>query len=291
MIRCPRFSSRTLALALALIAFPAEAAPALWAARDGDSTVYLFGTAHAVRPDSRWRTPELDAALASSTALWLEVQTGGGREAAAAVVQKLGLDRATPLEARLAPALKAKLDALLIQYGVPAARLSPMKPWLAGVTIAMLPLGKAGLDSKAGADAVLRASAEAQGDRIDGFDTPEAQVRYLADLPMGEQIAFLENAVDRAARGSDLPNKIADAWESGDVGAVDSILNSELKAKMPSLYRRLLVDRNRRYSERIEALLAGKDDQFVAVGIGHLVGGDSIRAFLKRKGVKVRRIQ
>ncbi len=207
------------------------------------------------------------------------------------MVQKLGLDPATPLESRLPPALKVKFEAVLAQYGVPAARLSPMKPWLAGVTLSMLPLAKAGLDAKAGADVGLRISAAEQGDRIEGFDTPEEQVRTLADLPEGEQLAFLENVIARAAGGADLPTKVAAAWESGDVAAVDSILNAELKAKVPSLYRRLLVDRNRRYAERIEALLAGKEDQLVAVGIGHLVGTDSIQAFLKRKGVKLRRIQ
>ncbi|MGZ8326264.1 MAG: TraB/GumN family protein [Allosphingosinicella sp.] len=290
MKRLPRRAARMLVLAAAVTAVSAEAAPALWAASDGDSTVYLFGTAHAVRPNSNWRTPELDAALASSTALWLEVRTAGDRNAAAALVQKLGLDRSRHLESRLPPALKAKLDAVLAQYGVPAARLSPMKPWLAGVTISMLPLAKAGLDAKAGADVGLRTSAAAQGDRIEGFETPEEQVRTLADLPEGEQLAFLESAVDRAAGGSDLPNKIAAAWESGDLAAIDSILNAEIKVKMPSLYRRLLVDRNSRYAERIKALLAGKEDQFVAVGVGHLVGVDGIPVLLERKGVKLRRI-
>ncbi|HYW15426.1 MAG TPA: TraB/GumN family protein [Allosphingosinicella sp.] len=290
MIRLSRFAAPALALAAAFAAVPARAAPALWAASDRDSTVYLFGTAHVARPNSKWRTRELDAALESSTALWLEVRTDGHREAAAAVIQKLGLDPSRALESRLPPALKAKLDAVLALYGVPAERLSPMRLWLAAVTLSRLPLARAGLDPKAGADLSLRTSAAAEGDRIEGFDTPEEQVRYLADLPEDEQLAFLENVVDRAARGADLPSRIADAWESGDVAAIDSILNAELKAKMPSLYRRLLVERNRRYAGRIEALLAGKEDQFVAIGIGHLVGADGIPALLERKGVKLRRI-
>lgn len=290
MIRLFRYAVPALALA-AVVAIPARAAPALWAASDRDSTVYLFGTAHVARPNSKWRTRELDAALASSTTLWLEVRTDGDRRAAAALIQELGLDPSRSLESRLTPALKAKLDAVLAQYGMPASRLSSMKPWLAAVTLAGLPLAKAGLDPKAGADMSLRASAEAEGDRIEGFETAREQVGHLADLSEDEQLAFLENVVDRAARGADLPARIADAWESGDVAAIDSILNSELKAKMPKLYRRLLVDRNRRYAERIEALLAGKEDQLVAVGVGHLVGGDSIQAFLGRKGVKLRRIR
>jgi uncharacterized protein YbaP (TraB family) len=269
----------------------AHAAPALWAASDGDSTIYLFGTAHAVRADAKWRTPALDEALASSKALWLEMETGEDRSATASVIQKLGLDPAAPLATKLTPAMQAKLNAVLAQYGFPAAQVAPMRPWLAGVTLAMLPLAKAGLDPKAGADAALRESAKAQGDRIEGFDSPERQVRYLADLPEAEQIAFLENVLERAAGGTEVPLKIAAAWEQGDLATIDSVLNSELKAKAPTLYRRLLVERNARYADRVAELLAGKEDQLVAVGVGHLVGGDSVLAMLKAKGIALRRIQ
>lgn len=268
-----------------------QAAPALWAASDGDSTVYLFGTAHAVRSGAQWRTPELDRALASSTALWLEMQTSDDKSATMAIVQKLGLDPGTPLSARLSPALQAKLDKVLVQYGLPAAQVAPMKPWLAGMTLAMLPLARAGLDPKAGADLALRESAKAQGDRIDGFDTPDRQVRYLADLSEADQVAFLENVLDRAAGGTEIPVKIADAWEKGDLAAIDAILNSELKAKAPALYQRLLVERNARYADRIAELLAGSEDQLVAVGVGHLVGSDSVQKMMEVKGIALRRIQ
>ncbi|HZG09271.1 MAG TPA: TraB/GumN family protein [Allosphingosinicella sp.] len=269
----------------------AHAAPALWAASDGDSTIYLFGTAHAVRADAKWRTPALDKALASSKALWLEIETSDDRSATLAVIQKLGMDPAASLATKLTPAMQAKLEAVLAQYGLPAAQVAPMRPWLAAMTLAMLPLAKAGLDPKAGADSALRESAKAQGDRIEGFDTPERQVRYLADLPEAEQIAFLENVLDRAAGGTDLPLKIAAAWEQGDLATIDSVLNSELKAKAPSLYRRLLVERNVRYADSIVELLARDQDQLVAVGVGHLVGSDSIVAMLEAKGIALRRIQ
>jgi len=127
----------------------AHAAPALWAASDGDSTIYLFGTAHAVRADAKWRTPALDKALASSKALWLEIETSDDRSATLAVIQKLGMDPAASLATKLTPAMQAKLEAVLAQYGLPAAQVAPMRPWLAAMTLAMLPLAKAGLDPKA----------------------------------------------------------------------------------------------------------------------------------------------
>jgi uncharacterized protein YbaP (TraB family) len=223
--------------------------------------------------------------------LWLEIETSDDRSAMLAVIHKLGMDPAAPLATKLTPAMQGKLEAVLAQYGLPATQVAPMRPWFAAMTLAMLPLAKAGLDPKAGADFALRESAKAQGGRIEGFDTPERQVRYLADLPEAEQIAFLDNVLDRAAGGTDLPLKITAAWEQGDLATIDSVLNSELKGKAPTLYRRLLVERNVRYADRIAELLAGDEDQLVAVGVGHLVGSDSIVAMLEAKGIALRRIQ
>lgn len=292
MLRRRLVLARTaLALALAGGTAAAQAAPAFWAVRDGDSTVYLFGTAHVARPDAQWRTPALDAAIKSSSTLWLEIQNSEDKAATAGIVQKLGLDPAQPLAGKLSPAQNQKLDLVLSQFSFPAAKVAPMRPWLAALTLSMLPLAKAGLDPKAGADVVIRSVAKAEGDRIDGFDTPEQQVRYLADLPEPEQIAFLEAVLDRAASGTALPLTITEAWEKGDLQTIDSILNKELKERSPLLYKRLLVERNQRYASRIRELLDGKEDQLVAVGVGHLVGEDSIQSMLEAKGLTVKRVQ
>src|ERR1700761_6647797 len=59
--------------ALLLGVSPALADPALWAVKSKTSTVYLFGTVHAVNPSQAWRTPALDRALREASELWLEV--------------------------------------------------------------------------------------------------------------------------------------------------------------------------------------------------------------------------
>ncbi|WP_158266403.1 TraB/GumN family protein [Allosphingosinicella deserti] len=267
----------------------AQAAPALWVVSDTDSTVYLFGTQHALPAGMNWRTSRLDAAMRASATLWLEAESNSG--GAGAIVQQRGLDPANPLETKLSPAQKTKLDAVLVHYGVPAAKFAPMRPWLAAMTLAQLPLTKAGLDAKNGADLTLKALAEEQSKPIEGFETMAQQVGYLADLPEADQIAFLEDVINRAARGVQLPTMIAAAWQAGDIAALETIVNVELKQRSPRLYTRLVSERNVRYAARIQQLLAGNKDQFVAVGVGHLVGTESIQVALARKGLKVRRIE
>ena len=41
----------------------AAADPAMWVVKDADSTVYLLGTIHVLKPGVSWRSEKLDAAL------------------------------------------------------------------------------------------------------------------------------------------------------------------------------------------------------------------------------------
>ena len=52
------------ALAMAAWTAPATAQPALWVVKDADSTIYLLGTIHLLKPETQWRTDKLDAASA-----------------------------------------------------------------------------------------------------------------------------------------------------------------------------------------------------------------------------------
>ena len=55
----------------------------------------------------------------------------------------------------------------------------------------------------------------------------------------------------------------------------------------PLMYQRLLVERNRNWLPRIEALFARPRPAFVVVGAAHLVGPDGLIAMLRAKGVRV----
>ena len=55
----------------------------------------------------------------------------------------------------------------------------------------------------------------------------------------------------------------------------------------PQLYQRLLVDRNRTWLPKIEALFARAGRAFVVVGAAHLVGPDGLLALLRAKGYQV----
>jgi uncharacterized protein YbaP (TraB family) len=55
----------------------------------------------------------------------------------------------------------------------------------------------------------------------------------------------------------------------------------------PLMYQRLLVERNRNWMPKIEALFARRGKTLVVVGAAHLLGPDGLIAMLKAKGYTV----
>ena len=272
-----------------LIPQAAHAEPAMWVVRDADSTVYLFGTVHLLRKDVVWNTPKVQKAMKDSTELWLELTDDGDMAKLAPVVQQHGIDAARPLSSKLTAAQKAKLAKVAAEYGMNPAQLEPLRPWLAALTMTMLPLQKAGWTADAGVDKLLRAQAEKEGDQLKAFETAEQQMRFFADLPEARQIEFLEQSLDNAEEGLAQMDTLAKAYAAGDPDTIGRIMSSEMKAEAPELYDLLLTRRNIAWAEKIDTLLDGKGTHFIAVGAGHLAGPDSVQVQLAKRGIKAER--
>src|SRR5512138_1635495 len=120
--RCLAALSALVVLALAL---PAAAAPALWVIRDADSTIYLFGSVHYLRPGLNWRSPAIDKALADSRDLTLEVPDLDNPALMAPLVQTYGLDPAHPLSSKIHPKDGPRLTAAAQAMGLPRPALEP----------------------------------------------------------------------------------------------------------------------------------------------------------------------
>ena len=271
-----------------LIAVPlAQAEPAMWVIRDKDSTVYLVGTVHVLRPEMLWNSKKIMKAVGESTELWLEIVDGDDMTAAGPLIQKYGIDTEKPLSKKLKSDQKAKLAKVAEQYGIPPATLEPLKPWLVAVMLTVLQVQKAGYDPKAGVDHLLKAQAEKEGDKVMGLETVEQQLSLFSHISERDQAAFLDQTLDDAAEGVALLDRMAKAWSEGDNATLAEVVSGEMKKQAPDLYKKLIVDRNIRWSEQVEEILRGSGVHQIAVGAGHLAGPDSLQAQLGKRGIKV----
>lgn len=260
--------------------------PALWVIRDADSTLYLFGTMHLLRPTTGWAADKIDRAFASASHLIMEVDSPEDQSALLPLIRQHGLSPDRPLSSLLTSAELATLDAAARTMGGSAADMEPMRPWLAGVTIQSASIIRAGYAAGSGVEPILKARAQAAGMTVSGFETPDEQIRMLAGFPEEGQLAYLRRSLDEFGAAQTEVDRLVEAWAAGDVETVRALAVDPMR-DTPLLYDVLLVRRNTNWADQIETLLEGSGTVFIAVGALHLAGDDSVQQILLGRGVEV----
>ncbi len=275
-----------LAVSASVLASTAFAEPPRFEVRDEDSTLTLLGTVHILRPETRWRDPGLDRALAAAEEIWFEIRPGSDKDPQIQQkVQQFGLDPATPLDRKLDPAEYAKFKAAAASLGLQAARLNALRPWFAALTLTVATAQKAGFEPDSGVEKVLERET---GKRpVKAFETTAEQLSFFAGLAPEIEKALLLEAIDQVASGAGRLDELVKLWQAGDLEGLDRLVNLDLKRDYPALHDVLLRQRNAAWVERIKAEMAGAGKDFIAVGAGHLVGADGVPELLRKAGFTV----
>lgn len=260
--------------------------PALWLVRDADSTIYLFGTVHVMKPGAQWRTPRIAAALAASDELVLEIREVDDPAAMLPAIQRFGLDLNTRLSAKLTPAENTRLAAAARSMNLDPAAFEPMRPWLASLQLVVGALTRAGYDPSAGVDRLLKAEALAAGKRVSALETVEQQLGFFGALPPEVELTLLRESLNDFDKSAQVFDPLAEGWLRGDLRTLERYMVRDWRDQAPMLYRVLLVQRNEDWARQIEEKLRGSGTSFVAVGAGHLVGPDSLQEQLRRRGIE-----
>lgn len=270
---------------------PSSPRPALWVLSDADSTVYLFGTIHFMRPDTNWRTDEVAAALAASQSLVLEVADPEDQAAVVPLIQQYGRSPERPLSTLLSPDEFKRFDSAASALGASGAQMDTLRPWLAGVMLSAAIPARGGFDAASGVDVLLRADAKRAGLPLKGLETPEDQIRMLSGFPEDGQLAFLRNTLDTFDQAPTELAQLADAWGRGDVDRIADVTLDPMRTRSSAVYQTVIVERNRRWAGQIAQMLDGSGTTFVAVGALHLAGDHSVQDFLRQGGFAAVRIQ
>jgi uncharacterized protein YbaP (TraB family) len=207
---------------------PGDADPALWVVRDADTTIYLFGTVHVLKPGLSWFDEGVKKAFDSSDELVLEMV-----QPDAATMQGLVMARAFDMGG---PTLSSQLPAderpvylkALTDNGLPAAAFDHARPWFAATTLSIVPLMKLGYDPASGPETVLTAAAAAGKKPVEGLETAEQQIGFLSGLPQPIQVKFLESTLKDLPKTAENMDKMVVAWSRGDPARLGEIMNEGL---------------------------------------------------------------
>jgi uncharacterized protein YbaP (TraB family) len=278
-------------VAILLAALQLHAAPAsfLWKVtgpRGG--TIYLAGSIHLMTSEYYPLAPAFDDAFAQCDLLVEELDMGE-MLAPAAQMQMLtrgmmpaGQRLDAVLTADTMEAVRRKVD----EMGLPLAPLQLFKPWALALTLQGLEWQKAGFDPELGLDRHFYDRAKTGGLAVQGLETLDFQISQFDTLPMPLQDRMLAETLKEMDTTKGAVEELARAWKAGDAPAIERVVLRDLKSE-PQMYQRLLVDRNRNWLPKIEALFPRPRPSFVVDGAAHLVGTDGLLAMLRARGYSV----
>ena len=265
------------------------AKPALWKVSDKDTTIYLFGTIHLLKPGTRWFEGKIKTAFDASDELVIEMVEPTPGEAQRIVLKHAIDPDGPPLSQKLTPTDAAKYEAALRAVDIDPAGLESFEPWFASTLIAMAPMQKLGYNPASGAEKTLTAQAKASGKTIGALETMDQQIGFFDTLPEALQIKFLNSAVSELADAPKVTAAMIDSWAKGKPDKLAAVMNDGMDAQT-EIKKVLLTDRNRRWADWVAKRLDKPGTVFLAVGAGHLAGKESVQAVLKTKRLKAVRV-
>ena len=258
--------------------------------KDGHSS-YLYGTMHVAKFEWTVPGPLVTQALKASDTIALELDLLDP-ELQRRMAQGLA---AQPGAAALPEPLRQRLQRRARAECVPAQALAALGPEMQVASLISLAGRRDGLDPAYGIDLVLAGWGRAANKTLVSLETPELQLQALQMGSPAETAEFVESALDEMESGRARPalRRIAQVWADADLEALtryESWCDCVKTAADRSAMARLVDARNPALADAIEALHAGGQQVFAAVGSLHMVGPLGLPALMAQRGFRVERI-
>jgi uncharacterized protein YbaP (TraB family) len=260
----------------------------MWKATRQQGAVYLVGSVHMLTKDFYPLAAPIGAGFKDSDLLVEEVDLAEmlAPDQQFSLLARGMLPAGQTLDKVVSPATMALVNARVGSLGMPASALQQFKPWFLAMTLMAVEWEKAGFDAALGLDKHFYDRAQTEGKTVQGLETTEYQISRFDGMAMTQQDRFLAESLKDLDAEKASVQKIADAWKAGDLPTLERLVLQDVKDDQ-FMYQRLLVERNRNWLPKIEALFARRGRAVIVVGAAHLVGPDGLIARLKAKGARV----
>ena len=286
----------SLPLYLVFACFPCHAGPALWLvqATQGTGQAYLFGSVH-FGAESMYPLPAyVTEAFASSNSLVVEIDTLAVRssEVSKTLRQYGRYPNGTRLNHVLMPEDEERLAELARDLNLSLDRLLCLKPWLAAMQLTTAQIIRLGYRSELGLDFHFLQEARRRKPAMNvvALESLRFQMEMFSHLDEDLQLAFLQQTLDEVESGQSVLTQSLQAWSEGNLPVLERLLLKSLADADQSLRQNVYNLRNRAMAEKLAERLEQGELLFVVVGVGHLLGDESINALLSSRGYRVSRI-
>lgn len=163
---------------------------------------------------------------------------------------------------------------------IPLTVLKKLRPWVV-MTIYTMQF----LPATPSVDSVFEEEAKAKGYKVEYLESALSQIEKMNSLPDQKVADLLCELLNNLATAHKDVDRMLEAYKAGDTAALGKSTEKD-KKKIPGMYESLLLNRNKNWIPKIEAAIK-QGKCFIAVGVAHLLGKDSVIRMLEDKGHKI----
>jgi uncharacterized protein YbaP (TraB family) len=256
---------------------------------------YLFGTVHVGTRGFYPLPPEVSRALGSANRVVVELDTRSNDAYLRALALHGRYAAGDDIQRHLpAPTLRALTDVLHAR-GVSLASMAGYKPWLVANLLLSTELERKGYRRSDGVERALLEQARRRGMQVTELESAEYQLALYDSMDEASAARYLQEVLDGLADGRALrtAQAVIEAWASGDVRALDVVLQESIAGPgmVAEFTRRVLLGRrNPEMAGHIERLMREDSVTFVGVGLLHLLGANGLPQLLAQRGYLVERV-
>lgn len=261
----------------------------LWKVQSEGNTVYVLGSIHVMRQEDYPLHKNIEDAFSKSDILAVEANINDIAQLdLQSVMEKALYPENETLKDHISEETYEILKKETERLGLPLMLVDRQKPWFLASSIESMVILKLGLSLNYGID--MHFISQATGKKkIVELESLEYQLNLLSGFDDDEQESFLLYTLRELKVIEQEFQSIIDVWKNGDTEALESIMKKSTSGDidMSSVYEKLITERNRSMTGKIEEYLEDDKTYFVIVGAGHLVGEKGIIEILKDKGYTV----
>jgi uncharacterized protein YbaP (TraB family) len=274
-----------------ILCLPVAADTSIWKVQLHNSVTYIGGTCHILRKSDYPLPEEFVKAYEDSDIIVFETQLEelNNPKTQEMIIKKAIYNDGMSLDKVLSPRTYDFLKKYCEDSGIPVLSLNKLKPSMVVLTLLGLELQKLGIN-QTGVDNYFHHKATMEGKKIEGLESVNQQIKFVLSMGEGNEDDFIEHSIKDLKKTRQIINELIAAWRQGDEDKLYQLYIVPMKTDYPNLYSTLIAERNREWLSRIKRYLQTSQNEFILVGVGHLVGIDGIIDHLKRSGYIINKL-
>jgi hypothetical protein len=264
----------------------------VWKLESNNGSFYLAGSCHVLRKSDYPLPEEFEAAYKDAEQIIFETDLNAlmSQDVQLLLISKGMYTGGNTLEKKLSKKAYESLDKFCRDRSMSIALFQNFKPWMVAMTLLVLELGKNGITPADGLDMYFNNKANKDGKQTGGLEDVYRHIELVSSLEEGFDESIIESFIREVDELQVIMEDLIKSWRAGNEAGLDKYLSGTMCKEYPGLYKRLITDRNRDWIPRLETLMDSGKRTLVIVGVGHLVGEDSVINLLKSRGYKLKKM-